>query len=410
MGENWQPVFSKTINRTPVSDNRGELSVVSTELYETPENACVAGWNDIKAEAFRGLISSAVPVYDDGVCHLFVQNEVKASLPVINESNRTYGSSPYVTDHVVTVSRSNGDQYLFHYKNGQWISMNGVSARLQQTPEGYIFFKISGGYEVYNTQGLIVESWDSTGHKTSYTYDELGRLASVIGPKGDELGFSYNMDSQIKTVSRNSESVSYQYENGHIKTVTYPDSTTKEYLYEDPLKPHHMTGYINENNILFATWSYDDKGRVVMNEQAGGVNHYDFTYNADGSTTVSNSNNASRTYQFEVVNGAIKIDQITGDRCDTCPNGGIKSYLYNADGYAISKTDWNGNTTTYTRDTQGRELSRTEAAGTPEERTVTTTWDTNLNKPLIVTEPERIIEYRYSPEGRLLSREERPRS
>jgi YD repeat-containing protein len=171
-----------------------------------------------------------------------------------------------------------------------------------------------------------------------------------------------------------------------------------------------MTGYINENNILFATWSYDDKGRVVMNEQAGGVNHYDFTYNADGSTTVSNSNNASRTYQFEVVNGAIKIDQITGDRCDTCPNGGIKSYLYNADGYAISKTDWNGNTTTYTRDTQGRELSRTEAAGTPEERTVTTTWDTNLNKPLIVTEPERIIEYRYSPEGRLLSREERPRS
>jgi uncharacterized protein RhaS with RHS repeats len=61
---------------------------------------------------------------------------------------------------------------------------------------------------------------------------------------------------------------------------------------------------------------------------------------------------------------------------------------------------------TYTRDDQGRELSRTEAPGTPQARTVTTTWDTTLNKPLVITEPERVTEYTYDAEGRLLIRQQ----
>ncbi|MCG8486711.1 MAG: DUF6531 domain-containing protein, partial [Chromatiales bacterium] len=385
MGENWQPVLSKTINRIPVSDNRNEQSVVKTELYETPESACTSGWNDIKTDAYRGLASEGSAVYDDGVCNIFVQGAIKASLPVINESNRNYGATPYVNGNVVTVTHSNGRQYLFHLREGQLTSITDTSVSLQQSSDGYLFIDSNGNRESYGQSGLLKQSIDPNGNSTNYEYDDLDRLISIVGPRGDELHLMYNMNSQIGSVSKDGETVSYTYESGHLTSVTYPDGSSKQYLYEDPLNAHSITGFVDENNVQFATWSYDDKGRVVMNEQVNGVNHYDFTYNADGSTTVTNSNNASRTYHFELVNGVVKVQQITGDRCDTCPDGGIKSYIYNENGFIESKIDWNGNTTTYTRDDQGRELSRTEASGTPQARTITTTWDTTLNKPLTVT-------------------------
>jgi YD repeat-containing protein len=102
----------------------------------------------------------------------------------------------------------------------------------------------------------------------------------------------------------------------------------------------------------------------------------------------------------------MKVDHVEGDRCTTCSGGDIQAYTYDSNGFIASKTDWNGNTMTYTRDDQGRELSRTEAPGTPQARTVTTTWDTTLNKPLVITEPERVTEYTYDAEGRLLNRQQ----
>ncbi|MEW8057605.1 MAG: RHS repeat domain-containing protein, partial [Candidatus Thiodiazotropha sp.] len=99
---------------------------------------------------------------------------------------------------------------------------------------------------------------------------------------------------------------------------------------------------------------------------------------------------------------------IEGDRCTTCSSGGTQAYTYDTNGFVASKTDWEGNITTYTRDAQGRELSRTEASGTPNARTVTTTWDTSLNKPLVITEPDRITEYTYDANGRRLSANQRP--
>lgn len=87
--------------------------------------------------------------------------------------------------------------------------------------------------------------------------------------------------------------------------------------------------------------------------------------------------------------------------------GANTAYEYDSDGYVIKKTDWNGNVTTYTRDAEGRELSRAEAPYTSEARTISTTWNTQSNKPLVVTEPDRITEYTYDAEGRLLNKTQR---
>ncbi len=58
---------------------------------------------------------------------------------------------------------------------------------------------------------------------------------------------------------------------------------------------------------------------------------------------------------------------------------------------------------TIVRDSRGRELSRTEAAGTPQARTIATTWHPEFNKPSVVSEPGRQTAYSYDAQGRLLS-------
>ncbi|MEW8285857.1 MAG: DUF6531 domain-containing protein [Candidatus Thiodiazotropha endolucinida] len=407
MGENWRHQYDKRINHIPVSDHWYEKPVVKSGIHGTPQDACMYGWNDIKSKAYRGLIPSAVPEYQNGVCNLSIQGEIVVSLPVINVINRKYGF-PYDSDDVKTISHPNGTEYLFHYVNGAWRNLNGFSVTLQSDPLGLLFTNSDGTHEIYNSDGLIMQSTDQNGHVTTYAYDQLKHLISVTGPKGDSLVFSYNLNGNIETVTGPDGSVTYTYENNHLSTVTYPNNESKQYLYEDTRHPHSITGYIDEKGERFASWSYDEEGRVTMNEQAGGVNHYEFTYNSDGSTTVTDINNAVRTYSFKIIKGNMKIDQVVGDRCTTCSNGDINAYTYDDNGFVISKTDWNGNVTTYIRDNQGRELSRTESSGTPEARTITTTWDTQLNKPLVITEPDRITEYTYDTNGRRLSTNRRP--
>ena len=60
---------------------------------------------------------------------------------------------------------------------------------------------------------------------------------------------------------------------------------------------------------------------------------------------------------------------------DVCAGGGARmsSTTYDANGFIASRTDANGNVTTTVNNDRGLQESRTEAVGTPEERTITTT-------------------------------------
>ena len=55
-----------------------------------------------------------------------------------------------------------------------------------------------------------------------------------------------------------------------------------------------------------------------------------------------------------------------------------------------SRTDWNGNVTTYINNTRGEELSRTEASGTSLARTITTVWHPTFHLPAQITEPSGV--------------------
>ncbi|ODB88470.1 hypothetical protein A3196_12810 [Candidatus Thiodiazotropha endoloripes] len=341
------------------------------------------------------------------MCEIRLGSKYVLKLPIINSLNHTLDAGTYTK--INYVSRGNGKTDVYRYQYYQWRPLYPGRTAISETDSGWSITLKDNTVENYDDDGRLVISTNQSGQNTQFSYDGEGRLQTVTGHYGDTLTYAYDNAGFLTTITTPDGDLEYDYDTeGRLASVTYPDNNTRQYHYEDPDFPYHLTGITDENNDRYATWAYNDDGKAVLSEHANSAERFEFTYNADGTTTVTDATGAERIYHFVVKQGQMKVDHIEGDRCTTCSGGDIQAYTYDSDGFIASKTDWNGNTTTYIRDDQGRELSRTEASGTPQARTITTTWDTALNKPLTVTEPEQRTEYNYDTEGRLMSRQQSP--
>ncbi|WP_301153883.1 RHS repeat protein [Metapseudomonas otitidis] len=201
-------------------------------------------------------------------------------------------------------------------------------------------------------------------------------------------------------------SVSYTYNS--IRRLTAVTATrdsvvsSQTYHYEDSRNPNLLTGITDERGIRYATWTYDDQGRAISSEHAGGAEKVTVAYNADGSSTVTNALGKRTTYRFQTIQGIRRITAIEGEPSANCPNSN-STFTYDDRGLVKTRTDNKGNVTTFDYNERGLEVSRTEAYGTPQARTVITAWHPTLFLPLTVTEPDRVTTYRYDDQGRPLS-------
>lgn len=314
--------------------------------------------------------------------------------------------------------------YLVEIGEDTWADALGLvipemEERADEPVERWKYTDPDGNSEYYDPQGRLIKETDRQGRETTLTYVD-NRLARVSNWKGQTLDFTYNANGVLESVT-DSMGYSYRYqfnEDGLLTSVAFPDETpddltdnpTRIYRYEHEPIPHALTSIIDENGMVAASWSYDSSGRAISSSHAGGADTTSFSYGA-GSTTVTNALGKETTYHFGTVkniHGVVLknvnvIQHVEGHPSNYCAGANTR-YEYNSDGYVTQKTDWNGNETRYRRDAQGRELSRTDAPYKDESRTITTTWDETLNKPLVVTEPGRVIEYSYGDDGRILSK------
>jgi YD repeat-containing protein len=122
--------------------------------------------------------------------------------------------------------------------------------------------------------------------------------------------------------------------------------------------PNTLTGIIDENGQRFATWAYDTQGRAVSSQHAGGADLTTLTYNIDGSTSVTDANGNMHSYSFTTQFGLVKPVTVTGAPVQTA---GGQAFTYDSNGVLASRTDWDGNFTTYTHDASGNETSRVMA-------------------------------------------------
>lgn len=335
---------------------------------------------------------------------------------------------------VARVYRPNGRILTHRWDTtvGAWQADLDVVEELQELTDqqgsrtGWRYTTGNNWIEEYDAQGRLITISNDQGltQTLAYNVDEL--LESVTGPLRQTISLAYEKSSSdgsyrlVTITDPAGTQYDYQYDvEGHLIGLAFPGDTPNDatdnpkrvYHYENSAFPNALTGITDENGDRFASWSYDVQGRAITSEHAGGVEKFSISYihvkdSADPQVTVTNALGKQTTYHFTTIHGVRKVTQVEGHSTASCA-GANKAYTYDANGFLASKTNWNGTVTSYTRDNRGLELSRIEATGTPETRTITTEWHSQYRLPLTITEPDKVIDFTYDAKGQLLSRQER---
>ena len=243
--------------------------------------------------------------------------------------------------------------------------------------------------------------WDSTG-RTTWTYDDIGRVTSVKNPAGKVITYSYYDDDRRKeTTEPGGGLFTYTYDNaGRIETIRNPQDDRTTYQYDNA---DRRTVILRANSVRTSIL-YDAASQVtfVLHRTAPVLVMSGFAYTYDdagirtvgvdlGPVTVTwGYDNAYRltTERRENSGGILYIDTMTYDTVgnrDTLQNAsGITTYSYD-DANQLTTSVLGATTTTYTYDNNGN-LEVENAAGT---RT-THTWNdenqlTQVTKTVMTT-------------------------
>lgn len=259
--------------------------------------------------------------------------------------------------------------------------------------------------ETYLAGGQLASITTRAGLVTTLAYDNTGSYVTrVTGPFGHVMSFAYDANGHVsQMMAPDGTLYAYAYDvNNNLISVTYPDGTKKQYLYENTAFPNALTGITDELGNRFATYAYDTQGRAITTQHAGGAERTVVTYNADGSSTVTDANANQYTIGVTTQFGLMKASSVSGA---PAPSVGGKAFTYDANGFIASKTDYDGNVTTYTHDARGNETSRTEASGTALARTTTVAWHPAFHLPTLITDPSgRTTAFTYDTHGNLLTK------
>jgi YD repeat-containing protein len=333
--------------------------------------------------------------------------------------------------NVLVMKRPSGVAYIYVINGSTYTSQDAdvvdqLSANLNTsgTKIGWKYYVANdNSTEVYDNAGKLLTITSRTGVVQTLTYSDsttpatvapsANMLLSVVDSFGRKLSFVYDSNGRIATMTDPANAkYTYSYDaNNNLVSVTYPDTKTKTYLYNESAYtggtnlPNAMTGIVDENNVRYATYWYDAHGRAYKEQHAGGVDQYQVGYSSDGSnSTITDPLGTTRTTNFTIVLGVIKgtgQSQPGGAGCGASSN----AVSYDANGNVASKTDFNGNVTTYQYDLmRDLETSRTEASGTPQARTISTQWHPTYRLPVVIAEPLRLTTFNYDNAGNLQSK------
>lgn len=329
----------------------------------------------------------------------------------------------------IFLRRNDGAEFEYRKISGNWVSQSGDDVEYRITDSGtgsaqqFAVTTLDDTVETYNNAGRLMEVRYKNGYTQTLSYNASNQLETVTDNQGRALNFVF-ANGILETLTTPDNKIikfsyaplnSYGANPKKLTEVIYPDETPADlsdnpkvqYLYEDARLPQALTGIINERGIRFATWAYDDLGRTLSSEHAGGVEHESIVYNADGSRTVTNSLGKQAIYRFGTFETAPKVTLVEGQATSHC-EAANHSYNYStSSGYPTSKIDWRGIRTNYTYNSRGLQESRTEAVGTPQQRAVTTVWHPTFRVPTQITAPGKTTILTYTAGGLLETKTER---
>jgi YD repeat-containing protein len=322
----------------------------------------------------------------------------------------------YYSGNLESITDANGNKTSYEWTNGR------ISKKIM--PQS--LYSIT---RVVNSNGTIASETNGRGYKTSYTYDDNLRLASIDPPVGNTTSITYATDNSYKKETRDSY-YAYTYYDGFGRTSGTKDSkgittdivytaygpednsssnvgdTISYDLFERPESVLHQ-----DNDTI--TYAYSGSSVTVTDEA---LNKTYLTYyafgNPDEKLLVSVKDDLDNTtdYDYNILGSLTKITQgaiireftydaknfLTGE---SHPDRGTISYeRYNL-GNIMTKTDGLG-ATTYNYDA----LNRLTQIRTSTE-TVTIGYD-NADNRTQLDNGSALIDYTYDDNNRLTRKDE----
>jgi RHS repeat-associated protein len=318
-----------------------------------------------------------------------------------------------ISANSISAERPDGQIVTFTLSGSNWTSDTDLDFKLVQVGSTWSLTDRNDTVESYNANGQLSTVTARGGYTQTLTYGGSGSLSTVTDSYNRTLTFSPNTSGLIQTVTTPDNQISFAYTtigaNGSavgLTSVTYQGSTptTQTYVYENQFYPLALTGIIDENNNRYATWTYDTLGRGKTSQHGTNADLTTFTYNGDGSTTVTNAFGVADTYKFAKLQGSQKVTEI--DRAATSTTlAATRTFGYDSNGFLNSETDWNGNKTTYVNNAQGNPTTINEAVGSSVARTTTISYDpTFIRLPHQIITPGLTSTFAYDGSGNALTR------
>jgi Rhs family protein len=313
----------------------------------------------------------------------------------------------------VRLTRHTGEQFDFIETAGRYVATTDPRGRLLRDATGWTYHPSSGGIERYDLQGRLTDLDAGTRNHVHLEYGDA--LLTAIDSQGRSFAFAYDEAGRLIRISDEAGVVvTYRYSDSHSREanlvgVEYADGTAQRYAYNEKGfvttdLPHVLTGIFDETGTRFASFRYDATGRATTSEHSNGIDRFSLVSESDGSVSVNDPMNTTRRYRYASVRGVrrlVGVDQPGGAGCGAA----FSKLEYDDNGSLTRVTDFDGRATEFTYDQDGRETSRTEAAGTPLARTIRTEWHATLMLPTRVSQAGREERLAYDEAGNLVRRE-----
>jgi YD repeat-containing protein len=301
----------------------------------------------------------------------------------------------------IVIYRGNQRPLTFKWNGKAWDMLGNRGLTLTKADDGYFYLKdtLLGTTEAYsvNTGGLYSET-TRTGSLRKFQFDYRGRMVTVnewqvdnIGPDRLKVDLQYDdSDRVVAMVNPLGNATRYAYDGkGNLASVTHPDGTTRQYLYEDARFPHALTGVKDETGSKTAAWNYDANARVISVSHPDTMRNASMSYDLSGKTTLSDAR-GTNTYSFSFPDAWRPGSVATPD--------GTISRAWDAAGNLTQRATPDGGTK-YTWDSANRP---TKAVATVAGKATVTTIaysDASSLQPHLVATPGKVRAFVYDAQG-----------
>ena len=265
LGNHWTHTYSAKIELTtePVIGYPPPQTLLRSSYYNTPGDACTAGWAQLKPGTELAAKPTTVMLTADGSCNISSEGTTWRTLTIYKNDGIAYRTLGSQVQDVLKVHRADGRIVVFKKRNGAWVNSSTITERVEEVLDasglltGYNYYADNNRVESYDAQGQLLSITRQNGLVETLTYDSAsGVLQSVTTNVGRSLTFTSDAQHRISTLSDDAgRTWRFQYDAGNnLEYVVYPDGTAgddsdnprRRYHYENAAFPGALTGITDE--------------------------------------------------------------------------------------------------------------------------------------------------------------------